>query len=188
MIPCEVDRWRDKVGRHFRTRRFGSVRFCPYGIATYEMAARDVVPWYNGLIKPAPGCEDQPHYGHPITQDLLKKTADILGGGGVFYSTGFYRPPGLTWGIGAYQDPHGVIDSTDIYGHWRVAIDIARRATAASFGVDVDDLISALSLAGFERPFLRDGEGWHFRPRPDVIRNIEMKKIKEKETKKDRQK
>jgi len=168
MIPHEQPHWEQLIGRPIKTARFGTVVFGRFGKLAYEQAGQQQVPWPVGLIVAGAGCEEQPRYGHPLTISLLQEAQEELirrgGCRGVFVSNGFYRPPGLTWGIGRYADPHGVIDTADAWGHWRLAIDIGRTATAKRFGVTVETLLRVLTDVGFSRPFLGHGEGWHFRP------------------------
>lgn len=168
-IPGEVPGWRDLVGRYVNTARFGRVKFGKFGMEVYVAAAACLVPWPKGLLVVGAGCEGLPEVGHPLTIELLRKAkARLVTAGanpaGSFVSNGFYRPPGTTWGIGRYGDPNGVIDSTDVWGHWRLAIDIGRQASADLFRVEKVVLMEALGAVGLSRPFMSEGEGWHYRP------------------------
>lgn len=174
MIPGEVAGWRELVGNVYRSPRFKKpFLFGPFGIAAYEMAATHVIPWPKNLLVPGKDCEDQPRFGHPLTLALLmkaqKRLTALTGRQGVFTSNGFFRPPGLTWGIGKFADVDGAIDSTDPWGHWRgIPIDIGRTATALSFGVDRATLLNILASIGVVRPLDYgvpgfEGEPWHFR-------------------------
>ena len=168
-IPGEVEDWRALVGKIYRLPRFKNpFRFGPFGIEAYEAAAKVLIPWPEGLLDMKPAWDTLPHVGHPLTIKLLqlaaKQLTDIAGIRGVIRTNGFYRPPGTTWGEEDYGDPDGAIDSTDAWGHWRLAIDIAAGATAATFGVPRDDVGRVLGNVGLSRPLLADGEYWHYRP------------------------
>jgi hypothetical protein len=174
-IPGEVAGWRELVGKIYRSPRFTKpFTFGLFGMERYEAAARVLIPWPDGLFTIGPDCGGLPEVGHPLTVSLFekakKKLLAISGkADGAFVSNGFYRPPGVTWGIGKYADVDGAIDSTDRWGHWRLAIDLGRRDSAASFGVDTETLLNVLKSVGIIRPMdygerAFETEPWHFRP------------------------
>lgn len=169
IIPGEIQGWQAMIGDIYRSPRFKNpFRFGPFGPEAYEAAALQLMQWPEGLLDMKPAWDVLPHYGHPLTIKLLVKAARRLeavsGVRGIIRTNGFYRPPGQTWGEGEYADEDGAIDSTDEWGHWRLAIDIAAGATAASFTVEREVVIATLKEAGLSQPLLADGEYWHYVP------------------------
>jgi len=184
MIPGEITGWRAFVGQRYKTARFGYVCFAA---RDYEKAGRLQEPWIEDLI--VNYYPDLPEVGHPLTQECLCTALRLIADRAMRYATrhnlhyapghivttGFYRPPGETWGLGKFRDPHGVIDTTDNFGHWHLAVDISVEQTRLSFtpNLRAGSVLRCLQQAGLIRPF--DCEPWHFRPR----RSVRQKFLKE---------
>ena len=184
MIPGEIKGWRDYVGRKYRTARFGPVRFRD---RDYGKAGRLQEPWVDGLL--VNYYPSLPEVGHPLTQECLSMAFRLMAdrvmnyavARGLIYrsgrivTTGFYRPPGMTWGLGKFRDLNGVIDTTDDWGHWNMAVDISLTQTAISFEPNLkrSSVYLCLKQAGLVTPF--DCEPWHWRPK----RTLRNKFIKE---------
>lgn len=161
--------WLDLIGTKIYVPRLKrSLTFCPFGMEAYKRAAQELIPWPDGLLDMKPEWDELPHLGHPLTIKILERVAKQLrqvgNKDGAIRTNGFYRPPGTTWGTGYYADPHGVYDTHDEWGHWRLAIDIAAATTARSFGVLRHHVVEALAANGFSTPFTQAGEYWHYRP------------------------
>ena len=174
-MPGEIKGWRGYVGQKYRTGRFGWVKFRE---RDYEKAGRLQEPWVDGLlINYYPSL---PEVGHPLTQECLSMAFRLMAdrvmnyavARGLIYrsgrivTTGFYRPPGMTWGLGKFRDPKGVIDTT---------VDISLTQTALTFEPRLkrSSVYLCLKQAGLITPF--DCEPWHWRPK----RSLRNKFIKE---------
>jgi len=161
------------IGRKFDTLRFGPVTFRD---RPYTKARDQLIEWPGKLLYNV--YDELPKVGHPLTLVLLEKAWYLMAeramnyaqkhGGkytpGHITTNGFYRPPGTTWGLGKFQDPHGVIDTTDDYGHWWMAIDIDIGGTACSWEPRLTEssVVKCLRKVGLRRPF--SCESWHWRP------------------------
>ena len=181
-IPGEIKGWRDFVGRRYRTARFGYVRFKD---RDYDKAGEIQTPWFSDILFNV--YPDLPEVGHPLTLGCLAAAWRAMANRVIAYAaahgraytlgrihtTGFYRPPGETWGEGQFADPHGVIDSTDNFGHWLMAVDISILRTAKSFTPNLrpGSVLRCLQQAGLARPF--GCEPWHFRPRRSYRRRYD---------------
>lgn len=180
-IPGVVPGWRARVGARYKTARWArKIRFAD---RDYEAAGRVQVPWPEGLLYNV--YAELPEVGHPLTIARLDYAFRLMCGrvakyararglehyrAGRIVTTGFYRPPGTTWGLGKFKDPHGVIDSTDPFGHWLLAVDISLARTAASFSPRLkrSSVFKCLMAAGLIAPF--GDECWHWRPKASLRR------------------
>lgn len=174
MIPGEIIGWRDFVGQRYKTGRFGWVRFRD---RNYAKAGRLQEPWVEGLLENY--YPDLPEVGHPLTQECLSRAVRLMCDRAMKYAakhdldyepghivtTGFYRPPGTTWGLGKFRDPKGVIDASDDFGHYHLAVDISLTQTALSFEPRLkrSSVYLCLKQAGLLTPF--GNEPWHYRPK-----------------------
>lgn len=181
-IPGEITGWRDFVGRRYRTARFGRVTFRD---RDYEKAGSIQTPWFNDFLHNV--YPDLPEVGHPLTLGCLAQAWQAMCNRviayavktgqdyklGKIHTTGLYRPPGETWGEGRFADPHGVIDSTDNFGHWLMAVDISIERTRKSFTphLAAGSVLKCLLDAGLVRPFA--SESWHFRPKRSYRKRFE---------------
>jgi len=184
MIPGEITGWRAFVGERYKTVRFKWVRFVG---RDYDRAGDFQRPWPRSLLHNV--YPDLPEVGHPLTLRCLLAAWQAMANRVVAYAiktgqdytlgtiatTGFYRPPGETWGEDKFRDPHGVIDTSDNFGHWHLAVDISVEQTRLSFtpNLRAGSVLRCLQQAGLIRPF--DCEPWHFRPR----RSVRQKFLKE---------
>ena len=178
MIPGEIKGWRAFVGEPYYCPRFR--RKVPFADRDYERAGEIQKPWFSDILFNV--YPDLPEVGHPLTLGCLarawhkmanrvinyagsKRTPYTLGR---IYTTGLYRPPGQTWGEGDFRDPHGVIDASDNFGHWLMAVDISIEQTRLSFTphLRAGSVLRCLLDACLVRPF--GCEPWHFRPRRSI--------------------
>ena len=182
MIPGEVMGWREYVGQRYKTGRWR--RKINFADRDYEKAGRLQEPWVDGLLLNY--YPSLPEVGHPLTQEYLSNAFRLMADrvmtyalarnltyrSGRIVTTGFYRPPGMTWGLGKFRDTRGVIDTTDDWGHWNLAVDISLTQTALSFTPRLkrSSVYKCLVKAGLVTPF--DCEPWHWRPKASLRRKF----------------
>lgn len=177
MIPNEVVRWRDFIGQRFKTARLGWLRFRD---RNYEKAGASQVDWPPNILKRVD--RDIPEVGHPLTLECLRnawhfmaervtkyarKTGQPYTLGHIIINS-FYRPPGETCGDGLFRDPHGVADTTDALGHWRMSVDLSLEQTRLSFTPNLrrGSVLRCLRKARLIQPI--SCECWHWRPKRKV--------------------